>query len=70
MKYNIDAMTVKEILAVPEIVKIIEKYYPGITRHPMLFLVKRKTLPEALKMAGNHADPKDIIKMREEVSRL
>lgn len=69
-KYDIDSMTVKEILAVPELVRVIEKHMPGITGHPLLFMVKRKTLPEVLNMAKGYADPEKIRAMREEIARL
>ena len=69
-KYDIDNMTVKEALEVPQIVRIIEKHYPGASRHPMLFLVKRKTLPQVLQMMGRNADPEKIRLIREEVSLL
>lgn len=69
-KYDIDRMTVREILEVPEIVRIVEKHMPGITRHPFLFMVKRNTLPELLQMAKGHADPDKIRLMREEISML
>ena len=69
MRYDIDNMTVMEALQVPEIVKIVDKHYPGATRHPLLFFVKRKTLPEVLKMAPN-ADPERIRRIREDVSKL
>jgi len=69
MRYDIDKMTVMEALEVPAIVKIIDKHYPGAARHPLLFLVKRKTLPEVLKMAPN-ADLERIRRIREDVSKL
>jgi hypothetical protein len=69
MRYDIDKMTVMEALEVPEIVKIVDKHYPGATRHPLLFLVKRKTLPEVLKMTPG-ADQERIRRIREDISRL
>ncbi len=69
-KYNIDRMTVREVMAVPELVAIIEKHIPGITRHPLLFMVKGRLMPDVIKMAGNHADPTKIRLMYEEAARL
>ena len=69
MKYDIDKMTVTDSLEIPEIVKIVDTHYPGATRHPLLFLVKRKTLPEVLKMTPK-ADPERIRRIREDISKL
>ena len=69
MRYDIDKMTVKEALEIPEIVKIVDRHYPGALRHPLLFLVKKKTLPEVLKMAPG-ADQERIRRIREDVNKL
>jgi len=69
-KYNIDTLTVSEALAVPEIVKIVEKHFPNATRHPLLFLVRRKTLLDVLGMVKDNSDKQKIKLVREEISRL
>ena len=69
-KYDIDRMTVKEVMAVPALVAVIEKHIPGITKHPLLFMVKHKLMPDVIKMAGRHADPEKIKLMRREIETL
>ena len=69
-KYNLDIMTVSEALAIPEIVKIVEKYFPGASRHPLIFFVRRKTLIEVLSMTKGKDDKEKIKRIREEVNLL
>jgi len=49
MEYSLKTL-LGDLLKDPLAVEIIEKYAPGLTKNPMLFLVKRKSLESLLEV--------------------
>jgi len=69
MAYNID-MTLKELMASPEVMTIMNGVYPGFSKNPKLAFVKNKSLRDVAKIPIAKITPEMLAKVEEELSKL
>ncbi|WP_040158879.1 hypothetical protein [Nigerium massiliense] len=51
-KYDLDKVTLGELLADPKVVAIVDEYAPGITKNPAAAMVKGMKASSAIHMAS------------------
>ena len=71
MRYDPDTALLGTLLADPEVVAILEKHVPGITRNPMIGMAKGMTANQALTMGAPMLGGQHVVDaIRAEMSEL
>ena len=71
MRYDPDTTLLGTLLADPEVVAILEKHSPGITKNPMIGMAKGMTANQALTMGAPFLGGQQVVDaIRAEVSGL
>jgi len=71
MRYDPDKIMLGTMLDDPEVVAILEKHAPGITKNPMIGMAKGMTANQALAMAGAMLGGQQVVDaIRTEISLL
>lgn len=71
MRYDPDTTLLGTMLADPEVVAILEKHAPGITKNPMIGMAKGMTANQALTMGAPMLGGQQVVEaIRTEMSEL
>jgi hypothetical protein len=71
MRYDPDKTMLGTMLNDPEVVAILEKYSPGITKNPMIGMAKGMTANQALVMGSAMLGGQSVVaSIREEIEKL
>ena len=71
MRYDPDTTLLGTLLADPEVVAILEKHVPGITKNPMIGMAKGMTANQALTMGAPMLGGQQVVDaIRAEMSEL
>jgi hypothetical protein len=71
MRYDPDTTLLGTMLADPEVVAILEKHVPGITKNPMIGMAKGMTANQALTMGAPMLGGQQVVEaIRTEMSAL
>ncbi|WP_025159195.1 hypothetical protein [Leifsonia aquatica] len=69
-KFNVEKVTLGELLADDDGHALIAELAPDILTHPMLGMAKKLPLPALLKMAGGQISPEDAAAFTRRVAEL
>lgn len=69
-RYDLSTTKVGQLLADPAAVAIIESRYPGVTRQPMVAMVKGMTTNKAFALASDYVSDAEIAQLRAELENL
>ncbi|HHU40168.1 MAG TPA: hypothetical protein GXZ45_12920 [Propionibacterium sp.] len=69
-RYDFATTTVGTLLDDPEAVAVIEKRYPGLTRQPMVALMKGMSAQKAFGMAAGYLSEEELAAVRSELESL
>ncbi len=69
-KYDLDAVTLGQLLEDPEVQAILERHSPGITSNPMLNMAKGMPAAQAVGMASGMIGQDAVDAIRQEVEAL
>ena len=71
MRYDPDTTKLGTLLDDPEVVAILEKHAPGITKNPMIGMAKGMTANQALVMGSAMIGGQSVVAaIREEIEKL
>lgn len=69
-RYDLTTTKVGTLLKDPDAVAIIERRYPGITKQPMVAMVRGMAAHKAFRMAADYASAEEIAEIRTELEHL
>ena len=69
-RYDLTTTKVGQLLDDPAAVAVIERRYPGLTRQPMVTMLKGMVAQKALRMASGYVSDDEVAEVRAELESL
>lgn len=69
-KYDLNTVTIGELLEDPQVVEIVDQYAPGMANNPAANVYKGVTVDSALGMAGRFVPAETIDAVRSRIESL